>query len=118
MSLPIDNTSRQRSIRLADDIEKANGHSHDHLQLPEQVSGISQSIRSPGTESQRRRRDILAETLRIEEGKEEFIRFWDQFMRKGKKKIGVVESLCAFFFSSCKLTVTSMYRRLFLVISD
>ena len=106
MSLTIDSTARQRSIRLPNDIEKANGHSHhDHLHPPEPESGVSQSLRSPGTESQRRRRDMLAETLHIEEGKEELIRFWDQFMRKDKKKIGVVESLRAFLFSSCEFTV-------------
>ncbi len=51
---------------------------------------------------------MIAETLHIEEGKEELIRFWDQFMRKDKKKIGVVESLRAFFFSSCEFTVASI----------
>ena len=30
---------------------------------------------------------------------------WDQFLRKGKKKIGVRESLRAIVFSSCMLTI-------------
>ncbi|KAF9482020.1 hypothetical protein BDN70DRAFT_802382 [Pholiota conissans] len=36
----------------------------------------------------------------LEEGKEELIKFWDQFMRKGKPKVGVAQSLRAFALSS------------------
>lgn len=97
MTLPIDANTRQRNVRLASDIEKGNGgdSSHENQQ--------ALNMQSPGTESQKRKRDRLADHLRIEEGKVELIRFWDQFMRKGKKKIGVAESFRAFFFSSCKL---------------
>jgi len=34
--------------------------------------------------------------------KEELVHLWDRFTRKGKRNIGVVESLRAIFFSSCK----------------
>ncbi|KAF8204855.1 hypothetical protein BJ912DRAFT_1073151 [Pholiota molesta] len=83
-------TARQRTVRLPDDIEKVSSHGGVH-ELP-------MSMKSPGTESQKRRRDMIVEQL--EEGREELIRFWDQFMRKGKPKVGVVASLHAFFFSS------------------
>ncbi|KAF8974689.1 hypothetical protein BDZ97DRAFT_1911848 [Flammula alnicola] len=96
MSTSTDNTNtRQRVVRLVDnDIEKGNG------KLESTEIAVTPPVKSPGTESQRRRRDIIAEALYIDEGKEELIKFWDQFMRKGKRKIGVVESLRAFLFSS------------------
>lgn len=94
MSSTDDNTTaRHRTVRLPDDIEKV--HSHGGLHIDE----LPISMKSPGTESQKRRRDMIVEQL--EEGREELIRFWDQFMRKGKPKVGVVASLRAFFFSSC-----------------
>lgn len=34
--------------------------------------------------------------------KKELVHLWDRFTRKGKKKIGVVQSLRAIFYSSCK----------------
>jgi Ca2+:H+ antiporter len=34
--------------------------------------------------------------------KKELVHLWDRFTRKGKRKIGVVESIHAIFFSSCK----------------
>lgn len=64
----------------------------------------SPKVLSPGTESSRRRRlQDLTQHLRYEESKEELIKFWDQFTRKGKKQIGVAESIRALLFSSCTL---------------
>lgn len=102
MSSPIDTTTtgaapprqRNQNLRLADEEQGL----HEPKQTPKIVS--------PGTESQRRRRfhelgHELGETLRLQENKEELVKFWDQFTRKGKKKIGVVESLKAILWSSC-----------------
>jgi len=61
-------------------------------------------VLSPGAESSRRRR-LHELTLHFEENKEELVKFWDQFTRKGKKKIGVVESFRALLFSSCRLSL-------------
>ncbi|KDR83456.1 hypothetical protein GALMADRAFT_235613 [Galerina marginata CBS 339.88] len=60
---------------------------------------------SPGPESSTRRRfqefsEEISQTLKLQENKEELVRFWDQFTRKGKRKIGVMESLKAILYSS------------------
>ncbi|KAF8873867.1 hypothetical protein CPB84DRAFT_1690528 [Gymnopilus junonius] len=73
-------------------------------------------VNSPGAESQTRRRfrEIsleLSQSLKlqgnkedlvkkIQENKEDLVKFWDQFTRKGKKKISVMDSLKAIVFSS------------------
>jgi len=86
-------TARQRNVRILDE-EKAEGHYQDH--------NITDEARSPGTESQKRRRlHEVAHALRFEENAEELQRFWDQFTRKGKRQIGVKESLRALLYSSC-----------------
>lgn len=61
---------------------------------------------SPGTESQRRRRlRQIGQRISIqaEENKEELVRYWDRFTRKGKNKIGVMDSLRALLLSSCAI---------------
>lgn len=94
MSTPTETTSpatrkRYQGISLQDE-EQGLGH-----------DAPAPKVLSPGTESSRRRRlHELTQHLRFEENKEELIKFWDQFTRKGKKKVGVVESLRALFFSS------------------
>jgi Ca2+:H+ antiporter len=96
MSIPAESTApttRQRNpgIRLQDE-EQGIGHDTP-----------APKVLSPGTESARRRRlHDLTQHLHLEENKEELIKFWDQFTRKGKRKIGVIESLRVLLFSSCK----------------
>jgi len=89
-------TSRKRTPGIVlQDEEKALGH-----------DAPAPKVLSPGTESSRRRRlHGLTQSLHLEENKEELIKFWDQFTRKGKKKVGVVESLRVLFFSSCMLSL-------------
>jgi len=94
MSTPTESApaTRQRNlgIRLQDE-EQAIGHDTP-----------APKVLSPGTESARRRRlHDLSQQFRLEENKEELIKFWDQFTRKGKKKIGVIESLRVLLLSSC-----------------
>ncbi|KAF9057456.1 hypothetical protein BJ165DRAFT_1334306 [Panaeolus papilionaceus] len=43
---------------------------------------------------------MISQTLRYQENKEELIRIWDRFTRKGKRKIGLRESVRALVFSS------------------
>ena len=92
-------SSRRRSLheltqRLLPDEEQALGHDTP-----------APKVLSPGTESSRRRSfHELTQRLHFEENKEELIKFRDQFTRKGKKKVGVIESLRALFFSSCMLS--------------
>ena len=92
MSTPAESTApttRQRNlgIRLQDE-EKAIGH-----------DAPAPKVLSPATDSTRRHR--LSQHLRLEGNKEELIKFWDRFTRKGRKKIGVIESIRVLFFSSC-----------------
>lgn len=90
--------ARQRNVRVIDE-EKAMGHDGE---------GSHTQVRSPGTESQKRRRlHDLAEHLHFEENAEELQKFWDQFTRKGKRQIGVKESLHALVFSSCAFPLLS-----------
>jgi hypothetical protein len=95
MSTPTETTTpttRKRNLGIGlQDEEQAIGH-----------DAPAPKVLSPGTESSRRRR-LQELTLQFEENKEELIKFWDQFTRKGKKKVDVVESLRALFFSSCML---------------
>jgi hypothetical protein len=97
MSTPTETTTpttRKRNLGVVlQDEEQALGHD---APVPK--------VLSPGTESSRRRR-LHELTLHFEENKEELIKFWDQFTRKGKKKIGVAESFRALFFSSCMLSL-------------
>lgn len=61
-------------------------------------------VASPGTESQRGRRlRRIGQRISIqaEENKEELVRYWDRFTRKGKNKIGVMDSLRTLVLSSC-----------------
>jgi len=46
-------------------------------------------------------------TSAIREAERELVSLRDQFLRKGKKKIGVRESLRAIAFSSCTLKILS-----------
>jgi len=99
MSTPTETTSpttRKRNLEIVlPDEEQALGH-----------DAPAPQVLSPGTESSRRRSlHELTQRLHFEENKEELIKFWDQFTRKGKKKVGVVESLRAFLFSSCMLSL-------------
>lgn len=100
MSTPTETTSpttRNRNLRIVlPDEEQALGH-----------DAPAPKVLSPRTEPSRRRslHDELTQLLHFEENKEEVIKFWDQFTRKGKKKVGVVESLRALFFSSCMLSL-------------
>ena len=99
MSTPTETTSpttRNRNLRIVlPDEEQALGH-----------DAPSPRVLSPGTQSSRRRSlHELTQLLHLEENKEELIKFRDQFMRKGKKTVGVVESLRAVFFSSCMLSL-------------
>ncbi|PPR03874.1 hypothetical protein CVT26_000872 [Gymnopilus dilepis] len=87
-----------------------------NLRLPDEEQGLDDEKRSqsrsplpkvisPGAESQTRRRfreisQELSQSLKIQENKQELLKFWDQWTRKGKRKIGVVESLKAIVFSS------------------
>ena len=94
-------SSRRRSLhkltqRLLPDEEQALGH-----------DAPAPKVLSPRTEPSRRRslHDELTQLLDFEEKKEVVIKFWDQFTRKGKKKVGVVESLRTLFFSSCMLSL-------------
>ena len=99
MSTPTETTSpttRNRSLRIV---------------LPDEEQALGRDVPapkvlSPGTESSRRRSfHELTQRLHFEENKEELIKFRDQFTRKGKKKVGVIESLRALFFSSCTLSL-------------
>jgi Ca2+:H+ antiporter len=99
MSTPTETspTTRKRTLGIVlSDEEQGLGH-----------DAPAPKVLSPGTESSRRRRlqDSLTQHLRFEENKEELIKFWDQFTRKGKKKVGVVESFRALLFSSCRLSL-------------
>ena len=100
MSTPTETTSPttpNRNLRIVlPDEEHALGHDAPAPRVP-----------SPETEASRLRNlpHELTQLLHLEENKEELIRFRDQFMRKGKKKVGVVESLRALFFSSCMLSL-------------
>jgi len=92
-------TTRKRNLGIElEDEEQALGH-----------DAPAPKVLSPGTESSRRRRlHELTQRLHLEENKEELIKFWDQFTRKGKKKIGVVESFRALFFSSCMFSLNDI----------
>jgi len=57
---------------------------------------------SPESRSQRRSYRI-SQHLNLQENKEELVRYWDRFTRKGKNKIGVKDSLRALAFSSCAI---------------
>ncbi|PPR02488.1 hypothetical protein CVT24_002037 [Panaeolus cyanescens] len=43
---------------------------------------------------------MISQTLHLQENKEELIKIWDRFTRKGKRKIGIKESLVALAYSS------------------
>lgn len=101
-------------------------HQRNHnLRLPDEELGIDEPKRSPsplpkvispGAESQTRRRfreisQELSQSLKIQENRQELVKFWDQFTRKGKRKIGVVESLRAIILSSCELMFLGLYAR-------
>ena len=62
-------------------------------------SPIEQPRLSPGTASQKRH----SITQNIQENKEEIVRYWDRFSRKGKKNKGVMASMKALAFSSCAI---------------
>ncbi|KAJ3505926.1 hypothetical protein NLJ89_g7158 [Agrocybe chaxingu] len=79
---------------------------HRHVRVLDEEKAVENSgdgppIQSPGTESQRRRRlHEISHHLHLQEGQEGLVKFWDQFTRKGKRKIGFMESLHAIVFSS------------------
>jgi Ca2+:H+ antiporter len=96
---PSDSIPRQRSqnLRIQDE-ELGEVEPKQTLRSPKVVS--------PGAESQTRRRfqeisSEISQTLKLQENKEGLVKFWDQFTRKGKRKIGVMESLRAIVYSSC-----------------
>lgn len=85
-----------------------------NLRLPDEEEGsiepkLSPNLFSAGTESRQSRLSRhsrlqeLGETFKFQENKEELVKFWDQFTRKGKRNIGVLESLKAIFLSSCTI---------------
>ncbi|KAF9569408.1 hypothetical protein CPC08DRAFT_701898 [Agrocybe pediades] len=73
------------------------------------VNRLSPMPRSAGVESSQSRRARLYNGIQeitvsldqgFQENKEELVKFWDQFTRKGKPKVGVLQSLKALFWSS------------------
>jgi hypothetical protein len=101
-------TARQRPNARpeVDDLELGNGggvnsekEKSSANSVSDQPGMLSANPKSAGMESARRARDAITEQL--EDGAEEIRKFWGVFMRKDKPKIGVVQSLRAFFFSTC-----------------
>jgi Ca2+:H+ antiporter len=100
-------TARQRPNARpeVDDLELGNGggvnsekEKSSANSVSDQPGMLSANPKSAGMESARRARDAITEQL--EDGAEEIRKFWGVFMRKDKPKIGVVQSLRSFFFST------------------
>ncbi|PPQ92382.1 hypothetical protein CVT25_008732 [Psilocybe cyanescens] len=96
---------------LANSNTGASRQRNNNLRLPDEEEGniepkFSPNLMSAGAESRQSRQSRhsrlqeLGETFRFQENKEELVKFWDQFTRKGKRRIGIVESLQAIIWSS------------------
>jgi hypothetical protein len=69
-----------------------------------QTAVTSTPVVSPGTASEKRGRlQGISQHLNLQENKEELVRYWDRFIRKGKKKVGVIASLRTLALSSCAI---------------
>lgn len=99
---------------LANSNTGASRQRNNNLRLPDEEEGniepkFSPNLMSAGAESRQSRQSRhsrlqeLGETFRFQENKEELVKFWDQFTRKGKRRIGIVESLQAIIWSSCTI---------------
>jgi len=97
---------RNRNLKVPD--EEEGGMERDLKNRSEER--LSPMPRSAGVESSQSRRIRLKEgiqelTFSLDQGfqdnKEDFVKFWDQFTRKGKSKVGVLQSLNALLWSSC-----------------
>ncbi|KAH9482948.1 Vacuolar calcium ion transporter [Psilocybe cubensis] len=97
------------------DSSESRQRTHTHLRIQDLEEGSIEPKHSPGNllsagaESRRSRLSSsrlqelgqeLGEAFKFQENKEELVKFWDQFTRKGKRNIGVLESLNAIFWSS------------------
>ncbi|KAF9534980.1 hypothetical protein CPB83DRAFT_755170 [Crepidotus variabilis] len=67
---------------------------HDHHEH------LGTQVTSPGVRSHASRRSGISEFLHLDDNKDALLGFWDNFNRKGKRKIGVLESLKAIALSS------------------
>ena len=69
-----------------------------------QTADTGTPVVSPGTASAKRGRvQEISQHLNLHENKEELVRYWDRFIRKGKKKVGVIASLRTLALSSCAI---------------